>query len=156
MKEKNSRVLVLERARARCLKIFALLSDSAQYYDKWIAKGPYKTDRLHVGGFKFYADGALGSRGACLIHDYSDKPGWKGFMLSQPQHFTDIASRLAASKLQMCTHAIGDSGNRQLLSIYAAVLKGKNDRRWRIEHAQVVNESDFQYFGNFSIVPSVH
>ena len=137
------------------MKIFALLSDSAQYYDKWIAKGPYKTDRLHVGGFKFYADGALGSRGACLIHDYSDKPGWKGFMLSQPQHFTDIASRLAASKLQMCTHAIGDSGNRQLLSIYAAVLKGKNDRRWRIEHAQVVNESDFQYFNNYTIVPSV-
>ena len=137
------------------MKIFALLSDSVQYYDKWIAKGPYKTDRLHVGGFKFYADGALGSRGACLIHDYSDKPGWKGFMLSQPQHFTDIASRLAASKLQMCTHAIGDSGNRQLLSIYAAVLKGKNDRRWRIEHAQVVNESDFQYFKNYTIVPSV-
>lgn len=137
------------------MKIFALLSDSAQYYDRWIAKGPYKTDRLHVGGFKFYADGALGSRGACLIHDYSDKPGWKGFMLSQPQHFTDIAARLAASKLQMCTHAIGDSGNRQLLSIYAAVLKGKNDRRWRIEHAQVVNESDFQYFKNYTIVPSV-
>jgi predicted amidohydrolase YtcJ len=137
------------------MKIFALLSDSAQYYDKWIAKGPYKTDRLHVGGFKFYADGALGSRGACLIHDYSDKPGWKGFMLSRPQHFTDIAERLAASKLQMCTHAIGDSGNRQLLSIYAAVLKGKNDRRWRIEHAQVVNENDFQYFKNYTIVPSV-
>jgi predicted amidohydrolase YtcJ len=137
------------------MKIFALLSDSAQYYDKWIAKGPYKTDRLHVGGFKFYADGALGSRGACLIHDYSDKPGWKGFMLSRPEHFTDVAARLAASKLQMCTHAIGDSGNRQLLSVYAAVLKGKNDRRWRIEHAQVVNENDFQYFKNYTIVPSV-
>ena len=146
---------VEQKAGRLKMKIFALLSDSVQYYDKWIAKGPYKTDRLHVGGFKFYADGALGSRGACLIHDYSDKPGWKGFMLSQPQHFTDIASRLAASKLQMCTHAIGDSGNRQLLSIYAAVLKGKNDRRWRIEHAQLVNEHDFQYFQNYTIVPSV-
>ena len=137
------------------MKIFALLSDSVQYYDKWIAKGPYKTDRLHVGGFKFYADGALGSRGACLLHDYSDKPGWKGFMLSKPGHFADIAARLAASKLQMCTHAIGDSGNRQLLSIYADVLKGKNDRRWRIEHAQVVNPADFALFRKYSVIPSV-
>lgn len=137
------------------MKIFALLTDSAQYYDKWIKSGPYITERLHVGGFKVYADGALGSRGACLLHDYSDKPGWKGFLLSDPAYFREVANKLAASKLQMCTHAIGDSGNREILSIYAKVLKGKNDRRWRIEHAQVVNENDFHLFGDYSIIPSV-
>jgi predicted amidohydrolase YtcJ len=137
------------------MKIFALLSDSTQYYDRWIAKGPYITERLHVGGFKFYADGALGSRGACLLQDYSDKPGLKGFLLSDPAHFAEAASKLAASKLQMCTHAIGDSGNRQLLKVYAEVLKEKNDRRWRIEHAQVVNENDFHFFADYSIIPSV-
>ena len=137
------------------MKIFALLTDSIQYYDKWIAKGPYKTDRLNVGGFKVYADGALGSRGACLLEDYTDKPGWKGFLLSDPAHFREIASKLANSKLQMCTHAIGDSGNREMLEIYASVLKGKNDRRWRIEHAQVVNENDFHLFGDNNIIPSV-
>ncbi len=137
------------------MKIFALLSDSSQYYNKWIEKGPYITERLHVGGFKVYADGALGSRGACLIQDYSDKPGWKGFLLSEPAHFRDLATRLAGSKLQMCTHAIGDSGNREILYLYSTALKGKNDRRWRIEHAQVVNENDFKLFGDFNIIPSV-
>lgn len=137
------------------MKIFALLTDSVQYYDKWIASGPYKTDRLNVGGFKVYADGALGSRGACLLKDYTDKPGWKGFLLSDSSYFIKIAEKLAHSKLQMCTHAIGDSGNREMLKIYAAVLKQKNDRRWRIEHAQVIDENDFHYFGDYNIIPSV-
>ena len=137
------------------MKIFALLSDSAQYYDRWVAKGPYITDRLHVGGFKLYADGALGSRGACLMQDYSDKPGWRGFLLSDAAHFIDIANKLANSKLQMCTHAIGDSGNRTILKIYAAALKGKNDRRWRIEHAQVIDANDFHFFADDNIIPSV-
>ena len=55
----------------------------------------------------------------------------------------------------MCTHAIGDSGNRTILNIYAKYLNGKNDKRWRIEHAQVVNKNDFALFGNSSIIPSV-
>lgn len=137
------------------MKIFALLSDSAQYYDRWIKNGPYKTPFLHVGGFKLYADGALGSRGACLLHDYSDEPGWKGFLLSDASHFADVAKRLYNSKLQMCTHAIGDSGNREILKIYATVLGGKNDRRWRVEHAQVVDAADLHYFGDYNIIPSV-
>lgn len=137
------------------MKIFALLSDSADYYDRWIKKGRYKTERLHVGGFKLYADGALGSRGACLLSEYSDKKNWKGFLLNDISHFKNIAAKLAASDLQMCTHAIGDSGNRIILKIYSEVLKGKNDKRWRIEHAQVVNENDFHYFGENNIIPSV-
>jgi len=137
------------------MKIFALLSDSAQYYDRWIAKGPYITEGLHVGGFKLYADGALGSRGACLLHDYTDKAGWKGFLLSKEEYYINIAKRLANSKLQMCTHAIGDSGNRTILKIYANALKGKNDRRWRVEHAQVVNPDDFHFFADYNIIPSV-
>ncbi len=137
------------------MKIFALLADSAQYYGKWIASGPYITERLNVGGFKLYADGALGSRGACLLQDYSDKAGWKGFLLSDTAYFIDKAKRLVNSKLQMCTHAIGDSGNRAILSIYAAVLKGKNDKRWRVEHAQVVDKNDFRFFTDYNIIPSV-
>jgi predicted amidohydrolase YtcJ len=137
------------------MKIYAMLTDSAQYYNKWIAKGIYKTALLHVGGFKLYGDGALGSRGACLIQDYSDKPGWKGFLLSDAKHFREVAAKLVNTKFQMCTHAIGDSGNRQILMTYGEVLKGKNDKRWRIEHAQVVNEHDFNLFGNYNIIPSV-
>ena len=137
------------------MKIFALLKDDSSYYDRWIKKGRYTNGDLTVGGFKLYADGALGSRGACMLQDYSDKAGWKGFLLSSPQYFADKAARLANSNLQMCTHAIGDSGNRQILNTYAAVLKGKNDKRWRIEHAQIVNPQDFQFFANYNIIPSV-
>lgn len=137
------------------MKIFALLTDSAQYYERWIKKGIYKTDRLNVGGFKVYADGALGSRGACLLQPYSDKPGWSGFLLSSQDHFKKVAADLVNTKFQMCTHAIGDSGNRTILNIYASVLKGKNDKRWRIEHAQVINKNDFSLFGNYNIIPSV-
>jgi predicted amidohydrolase YtcJ len=144
-----------QRAGRLKMKIFALLTDSSNYYEPWIIKGPYITERLHVGGFKVYADGALGSRGACLLNDYSDQPHYKGFLLSRPDHFRDIALKLINSGFQMCTHAIGDSGNREILNIYAAVLKGKNDRRWRIEHAQVVDPADIHYFGNNNIIPSV-
>ena len=137
------------------MKIFALLKDSTQYYDRWIKKGRTVNGSLTVGGFKLYADGALGSRGACLLSDYNDKKNWKGFLLSNAAYFLDKAQRLTNSNLQMCTHAIGDSGNRELLKIYASVLKGKNDKRWRIEHAQVVNENDFNFFTDYNIIPSV-
>lgn len=137
------------------MKIFALLSDNKKNLDEWTKKEPYKTERLHVGGFKVYADGALGSRGACLLQPYHDRPNWSGFLLSDINHFKEVAHLLINTKYQMCTHAIGDSGNRVILNAYAEVLKGKNDRRWRIEHAQVVNQNDFALFGNNSIIPSV-
>lgn len=137
------------------MKIFALLSDSSDYYDRWITKGPYKTDRLHVGGFKLYADGALGSRGACLLHDYTDKKGWNGFLLNDINHFKEIAKKLIKSDFQMCTHAIGDSGNRIILNVYASLLNDKMDKRWRIEHAQVVDPNDFYFFKTYKIIPSV-
>lgn len=137
------------------MKLFVMLSDDSVNYAAYLSKGVYKTPLLSVGGFKLYGDGALGSRGACLLHDYTDKPVWKGFLLSDPQHFKEIAAKLINTKFQMCTHAIGDSGNREILKIYAEVLKGKNDKRWRIEHAQVVNQSDFNLFGAHNIIPSV-
>jgi predicted amidohydrolase YtcJ len=108
-----------------------------------------------VGGFKLYADGALGSRGACLLENYSDKPEWEGFLLDKETHFDQIAKLLVNTPFQMCTHAIGDSGNRTILKIYANALKGKNDKRWRIEHAQVMNSADFHFFGDNNIIPSV-
>jgi predicted amidohydrolase YtcJ len=145
----------VQKAGLLKMKIFALLSDSADYYPRWIKKGPYKTERLHVGGFKLYADGALGSRGACLLKEYSDKPQWNGFLLKTKLHFQEVAHQLINTTFQMCTHAIGDSGNREILSVYANELKGKNDKRWRIEHAQVVDENDFKTFGEYNIVPSV-
>lgn len=137
------------------MKIYALLEDNPETYDKWMTKGRFTNGKVTFGGYKVYADGALGSRGACLTHDYEDKPGWKGFLLSDQQHFRDMAQKLVQTNLQMCTHAIGDSANHVILEIYGEVLKKKNNRRWRIEHAQIVNKKDFDLFGKYSIVPSV-
>lgn len=145
----------LQKAGKLNMRLYILLSDDKENYDYFLPKGPYKTDKLFVHGFKFYADGALGSRGACLLQDYSDKKGWKGFLLSPVSHFDSMANILSKTEFQMCTHAIGDSGNRMILSVYSKVLKGKNDRRWRIEHAQTINPDDFNLFGEFSIIPSV-
>ena len=137
------------------MRMYIMLSDDKENYDYLFSNGKIKTDRLNVRSFKVYADGALGSRGACLLEPYSDRTGWNGFLLSSPQHFDSVANIIAQHGFQMCTHAIGDSGNRIMLKIYAKYLKGKNDLRWRIEHSQVINKDDFHLFGDFNIVPSV-
>lgn len=137
------------------MKVYALLSDDSTYYERWLKKNPRLNERLKVGGFKVYTDGALGSRGACLLSTYSDKENWHGFLLTSISRMRQIAGLLANSSFQMCSHAIGDSANRQILKIYAEALKGKNNKRWRVEHAQVMHPSDFSYFRDYSIIPSV-
>jgi predicted amidohydrolase YtcJ len=137
------------------MRLFAMLSDNPENLSVYLKRGPYKTDKLFVNGFKVYADGALGSRGACLLHNYEDRKDWTGFLLANISHYDSLASVLAATNFQMCTHAIGDSANRQILNIYNKYLQKGNDKRWRIEHAQVVNPADFNLFGAAAVVPSV-
>lgn len=153
--EDVDRIDTLQQEGKLSMRIFAMLSDNDANLQKYLKRGPYKTDKLFVNGFKVYADGALGSRGACLIQPYNDKAGWTGFLLRNKSHYDSLAQVLATTNFQMCTHAIGDSANREILNVYNKYLKGKNDRRWRIEHAQIVNVTDFNLFGSASIVPSV-
>jgi predicted amidohydrolase YtcJ len=146
----------LQKSNDLKMRLYVMLSDKPESYaSKYFIGGGYVTERLMVKGVKVYGDGALGSRGACLLQSYADKTGWGGFLLSSPAHFDSIAAKLINTDFQMCTHAIGDSANRTVLNIYAKYLKGKNDKRWRIEHAQILNPADFHLFGDNSIVPSV-
>lgn len=145
----------LQKSGSLKMRIYAMLSDAPENF-RWAKQhGKIKTPGLNVSSFKVYADGALGSRGACLLQPYADRPEWSGFLLSSQAHFDSAAAALYAMNWQMNTHAIGDSGNRTILKIYGKYLRGKNDRRWRIEHAQVVNAADFALFGRYSVVPSV-
>lgn len=132
----------------------AMISFSKENLDHYLAEGPYVSERLTVHTFKILADGALGSRGACLLHPYSDA-ATLGFLLHSTQAIDSAIARIAASNFQVAVHAIGDSANRVILDIYGKYLKGKNDRRWRIEHAQIVAPEDFNKFGRYSIIPSV-
>ncbi|MBK7376964.1 MAG: amidohydrolase [Chitinophagaceae bacterium] len=153
--ETVERIQKLQQSGDLKMRMYVMLSDNKKNFEWAFAKGKIKTDRLTVSGFKVYADGALGSRGACLLQPYTDKPDWSGFLLSPQAHFDSVANIIYQKGWQMCTHAIGDSGNRTILNIYARYLKGKNDLRWRIEHAQVVDQNDFKIFGENNIIPSV-
>lgn len=132
----------------------AWINISDKNLDHYLAQGPYITDKFTVATFKILADGALGSRGACLLTPYSDDPS-QGFLLYSPETIDNALSRIIDSEFQVATHAIGDSTNRFMLDAYGRYLKGKNDRRWRIEHAQILAPGDIDKFGEFSIIPSV-
>lgn len=136
------------------IRDYAMVALSPENLDHYLKAGIYKSDKLTVRSFKIMGDGALGSRGACLLENYSDA-NTKGFLLNSPEVLDASIARIAESDFQANTHAIGDSANRIVLDTYGKYLKGKNDRRWRIEHAQVINPSDFYKFDKFSIIPSV-
>ena len=144
----------LQKTNDLKMRIYAMVSGDKQHQiDYYIKKGIYKTDRLNVRSFKVYGDGALGSRGAAMRKPYSDRENHFGALIYSPERYQEIARQIAASEFQMNTHAIGDSANTWLTKTYKEVLKNKENRRWRIEHAQIISPEDFKSFDN--ILPSI-
>lgn len=143
----------LQQAGALKMRIYAMVSASDENIDYYAKNGIIKTDRLNVRSFKVYADGALGSRGAAMKKPYSDQHNHFGALVTPLEKLKEYAEKIAATNFQMNTHAIGDSANYVMLKTYKEVLKGKKDSRWRIEHAQIIDVADFNYFEN--ILPSV-
>jgi len=137
------------------MRVYAMVTDAPENLVHFAKQGAIKTDRLVVRSVKVYGDGALGSRGACLKAPYSDKPDEHGALLASREHFLEVARWCDAHGFQMNTHCIGDSANKLLLDVYGEVLGATNDKRWRIEHAQVVSAPDRDLFARFSIIPSV-
>ncbi|OAD42933.1 amidohydrolase [Polaribacter atrinae] len=144
----------LQQVGSLKMRIYAMVSgDNQKEIDYYINNGIVKTDRLNVRSFKVYGDGALGSRGAAMRKPYSDRENHFGALIYSPERYQEIAKQIAASDFQMNTHAIGDSANTWLLKTYKQVLKNEKNRRWRIEHAQIIAPNDFELFDN--ILPSV-
>ncbi|MGY3794866.1 amidohydrolase [Aquimarina sp. 433] len=144
----------LQKAEQLKIRMYTMVSNVPEYVDYYLKQGVYKTEKLNVSSFKVYADGALGSRGAVLKKPYSDKHDHHGAMVIGNEEFKNLAKRLAASPFQMNTHAIGDSANAVVMNTYYDVLKDKKDRRWRVEHAQVVAPEEFEIL-NDNLVMSV-
>lgn len=137
------------------IHVSAMLNPTLENYDHFVVNGPYATDRLHVSAVKVYADGSLGSRTALLKKPYSDDPSKSGVLVTSFDSIRKVCTVAALYGYQVNTHCIGDSAVKLVLDIYAEFLQGKNDLRWRIEHAQVVDPGDFHLFGDLSVIPCV-
>lgn len=116
---------------------------------------PYNNDRIKISSIKLFADGALGSRGALMLEPYSDKSTTKGISVIAQEEFDRLCKWAYNHNFQVSMHCIGDAANRQALNTYAKFLEPGNDRRWRIEHAQIIAPEDVPLFGKYSIVPSI-
>ena len=137
------------------MNIYGMLVPSEENRNEFLENGPYVTKKLNIHAFKFFADGALGSRGAKLIEPYHDDALNSGLSTLDTAEFLADLKLMFEKGYQVNTHCIGDGANRQVLDAYAEVLKGTNDKRWRIEHAQILTPSDFEKFRKFTIIPSV-
>jgi predicted amidohydrolase YtcJ len=154
---KSTVLLIEEMQKSGELKmrINAMLNPSEENFEFFVKNGPKKEERLVINTIKLFADGALGSRGALLLEDYSDDPGNNGIQIEAQEYYDHICELAYDNNFAVATHCIGDGANRLILDTYGKFLKGKNDRHWRIEHAQIIHPDDIEKFARFSIVPSV-
>ncbi|MEN9523576.1 MAG: hypothetical protein RL065_1953, partial [Bacteroidota bacterium] len=145
----------LQKSNLLKMRMYAMIADDSISKNYFFTHGKLKTEKLNVCAVKYYADGALGSRGACLKHGYADQKNHFGFLLQQQNYFKQQAELCNKYGFQMNVHCIGDSTNKILLQLMANELKTKNEKRWRIEHAQIMDKNDLHYFTDYSILPSI-
>ena len=146
----------LSRKKLLSIYLYLMLNpDSAglAYAQK---NGILENEHTRISSFKLYADGALGSRGARLKKDYCDHKMHAGMFMKSLGFYSDFCKTVyTKTQYQVNTHCIGDSANRLMLETYGLYLKAGDDRRWRIEHAQVVDTADMHLFKRYSVIPSV-
>ena len=145
----------LQQAGLLKIHVNAMVNPDDETMGHFMQQGVIDKERLTVRSVKIYADGALGSRGAKLLAPYSDDPENTGLILESDEFYRHVCQRAYDAGYQVCCHAIGDGGVHHILDIYSEFLKGQNDLRWRIEHSQVVDEADFQRYGEYSVIPSI-
>ena len=139
-----------------------LTSRNPDLLESWYKKGPEigtGNDYLTIRSIKLNADGALGSRGAWLLNEYSDRPGHFGMATQSMEYVYDVSSNGLKYGFQVNTHAIGDRANREVLNQYQKVFnenpQKNNDLRWRIEHAQHIDPEDIPRFGKMGVIASI-
>ncbi|HWT06855.1 MAG TPA: amidohydrolase, partial [Xanthomonadales bacterium] len=151
----------LARAGRYTLRNHVMLAGSdPALVDAYLARGPRTLDyggRLSFRAIKLYVDGALGSRGAALLAPYSDDPNNTGLLRMAQADVQRLCERALKAGFQVCTHAIGDRGNRVVLDAYEAALRTASvrDHRFRIEHAQVLAPEDIPRFARLGVIPSM-
>ncbi len=150
-------------ADALRVRLYVMLSSrDPELLKTWYKKGPEigtGNDYLTIRSIKLNADGALGSRGAWLLDDYTDRPGHFGMATQSMEYVYKVSRDGLANGFQVNTHAIGDRTNREVLDQYEKVFNAKpglaQDHRWRIEHAQHIDPLDIPRFGTMGVLPSI-
>ena len=137
----------------RCYGMLA--SNDHDLLQTYFHAGHYNHDYLTIRSVKAFIDGALGSRGAALHEPYCDDKNNCGLILISKEEFSNLANLCYKNNFQLNTHAIGDRGNDYVLTHYANTVGKNNDRRWRIEHAQMVSDYDIIRFKDYNILPSM-
>ena len=150
----------LVRAGRLSTRLYVMIDSSSATTAEWFARGPLVDPdyRLTVRAVKMYADGALGSRGAALLEDYSDEPGNRGLLVTPAERLADVTEAAARAGFQPCTHAIGDRANRLMLDIYERAereIPAMRALRPRIEHAQILDAADIPRFGRLGVIASM-
>ena len=144
------------------LRVYVALEAPGPAWEHYREHGPevdLYDGMLTIRAVKLYADGALGSRGAALIAPYSDDPGNRGLTLATHDELKDLCLQAYAAGFQVCTHAIGDRANSIVLDVYQEALNPLSekefDRRFRVEHAQVLDPPDVPRFAKLGVLPSM-
>lgn len=151
----------LEAAGELPIRVYAMLSVRDESLSReWLARGPDKDldSMLVTRAVKAYYDGALGSRGARLLEDYSDRPGHRGVSGDQYGFNQALAAEMMTAGFQLGIHAIGDAGNRETLDFIESVYRYAPEaraNRHRIEHAQVVHPDDMARFAELNVIASM-
>lgn len=141
------------------LRIHAMADGNSDALESLCVNGLYRhgAGRLQMRAVKLYADGALGSRGAAMLEDYSDDHGNRGLMVMSPEELARAAIKAKRCGVQVATHAIGDGGNRVTLDTYRDVLAMDmtGDHRWRVEHAQILSPDDLPRLTRLRVIASM-
>jgi hypothetical protein len=150
----------LARAGQYNLRNYVMIASDSALLQRSFRRGPVNAlydGRLWLRAIKIVADGALGSRGAALLEDYSDEPGNRGLVRTAPARIEQIAEEALRRGFQVNTHAIGDHANRFVLDAYEAALRAvpTADHRFRVEHAQILHRQDIPRFAQLGVIPSM-
>ena len=146
----------LQRTGELRMKVYAMANPDTNAVNRLLKNDNIRNNPLlNLRSIKLYGDGSLGSRGALLKHKYCDDSTTHGTQIMPTEFYQGIINYCYRNSLQVNTHCIGDSSNHDLLQLYANRLGGKNDLRWRIEHAQIVDSKDLHLFSENDIIPSI-
>ncbi len=142
------------------IRVYAMVGGTGELWDEVRKQGPVIDDRFSLRTIKLVSDGAMGSRGAAFWQPYTDEKNNSGILILSKEQITKASIEALEAGFQVAVHAIGDKANSTVLEAFVDAFKakgitGKNDKRFRVEHAQVIRLPDFALFGQFDVIASI-